>query len=313
MGKRILFLLFVLFFHERISAQESMEMFYFNSNNDFLLDSIGCSYYRIAKTREARSEIDTVLTIYCNTERIRTVEIVNNRGQRNGSYTRYYEAGSLAVKGEFSEGNPVQIREWYTNEKQKSVERYEDENRWIEQYWDSLGNQIIKDGNGFCDCQLSEFFGGAKHQKGKVVNGQPDSVWIGQNEDGSLYYTERYDKGKFLGGISYDDLGNRYEYTVYAEAAEPVKGMQGFYQHVGKVLKYPAGARRRGVEGKVFVEFVVEKDGSITSLRAIRGIGSGCDEEAISAVGSSPKWKPAIERGQKVRTRYVVPITFKLG
>ena len=290
-----------------------MEVFYFNKHNNFLLDSVGCSYYRVARTREARSETDTVLTIYCNTERIRTIEIVNKSGQRNGTYTHYDEAGNLAVSGEFLEGVPVLIREWYSNEKQKSIERYSDESRWIEQYWDSLGNHIIKDGNGYCDCSLSEFYGGAKRQLGKVINGQPDSVWTGLNVDGSIYYTERYNKGKFLGGISYDSLGNRYEYTVLSEAAEPVKGMQGFYQHVGKVLKYPAGARRRGVEGKVFIEFVVEKDGSITSLRTIRGIGSGCDEEAISAVGSSPKWKPAIERGQKVRTRYVVPITFKLG
>jgi periplasmic protein TonB len=102
-------------------------------------------------------------------------------------------------------------------------------------------------------------------------------------------------------------------FLVVEESAAPIGGMPAFYDYVGKKLKYPAQARRMGIEGKVFVEFVIEKDGSITDVKAIKGIGAGCDEEAVRVVESAPKWKPGKQRGKPVRQRMVLPINFKLG
>ena len=89
--------------------------------------------------------------------------------------------------------------------------------------------------------------------------------------------------------------------------------MPAFYEFVGKKLKYPAQARRMGIEGKVFVEFVIERDGTITDVKAIKGIGAGCDEEAVRVLQTAPKWKPGKQRGKPVRQRMVFPIAFKLG
>ena len=97
------------------------------------------------------------------------------------------------------------------------------------------------------------------------------------------------------------------------ETATPKGGMSAFYKYVGDKMKYPAQARRMGIEGKVFVEFVINRDGSITDVKAIKGIGAGCDEEAVRVVQSAPPWNPGKQRGKPVRQRYVVPITFKLG
>jgi protein TonB len=97
------------------------------------------------------------------------------------------------------------------------------------------------------------------------------------------------------------------------ETAAPIGGMPAFYEFVGKKLKYPAQARRMGVEGKVFVEFVIERDGTITDVKAIKGIGAGCDEEAVRVLQSAPKWKAGKQRGKPVRQRMVLPIAFKLG
>jgi protein TonB len=102
-------------------------------------------------------------------------------------------------------------------------------------------------------------------------------------------------------------------FLVVEESAAPQGGMPAFYEYVGKKLKYPAQARRMGIEGKVFVEFVIEKDGSITDVKAIKGIGAGCDEEAVRVVGGAPHWKPGKQRGKPVRQRMVLPISFKLG
>ncbi len=102
-------------------------------------------------------------------------------------------------------------------------------------------------------------------------------------------------------------------FSVVEESAAPKGGYPAFYKFVGDKIKYPAQARRMGVEGKVFVEFVVNRDGSIVDVKAIKGIGAGCDEEAVRIVQSAPAWTPGKQRGKPVRQKMVIPITFKLG
>jgi len=102
-------------------------------------------------------------------------------------------------------------------------------------------------------------------------------------------------------------------FTIVEDPASPIGGMTAFYQYVGDKIKYPPQARRMGVEGRVFVEFVIDEDGSITEVRAVKGIGAGCDEEAVRILQAAPKWKPGKQRGKPVKQRMVLPITFKLG
>ena len=83
-------------------------------------------------------------------------------------------------------------------------------------------------------------------------------------------------------------------------------------EYVQKNLKYPMMARESDIQGRVFVGFVVEKDGSISNVRVLRGIGGGCDEEAVRVVQSLPKFKPGKQRGNPVRVQYTLPIVFKL-
>ena len=77
-------------------------------------------------------------------------------------------------------------------------------------------------------------------------------------------------------------------------------------------LKYPQMARETGIQGTVYVGFIVEKDGSITQVTILRGIGGGCDEEAIRVAKMMPKWKPGKQRGKEVRVSYSMPIKFTL-
>ncbi len=102
-------------------------------------------------------------------------------------------------------------------------------------------------------------------------------------------------------------------FTMVEETATPQGGMPVFFEHIGNKLNYPLQARRMGIEGKVFVEFVVETDGSISNVRAKKGIGAGCDEQAVIAVKTAPKWNPAKNKGVVVRQQFVLPITFKLS
>lgn len=89
-------------------------------------------------------------------------------------------------------------------------------------------------------------------------------------------------------------------------------GPEAFYNHIRQEITYPLQARQAGVEGRVDVEFVVDKDGSISDVQAIKGIGAGCDEEAVRVVNSIPPFKPAKQNGKPVRVRMVVPVVFEL-
>ncbi|MBR6227395.1 MAG: energy transducer TonB [Bacteroidales bacterium] len=83
-------------------------------------------------------------------------------------------------------------------------------------------------------------------------------------------------------------------------------------KYVGSHIKYPQIARETGIQGRVFVSFVVEPDGSISNVKLLRGIGGGCDEEAMRVIKSLPKWKPGKQRGKAVRVSYQIPVFFKL-
>ena len=103
------------------------------------------------------------------------------------------------------------------------------------------------------------------------------------------------------------------DFVLFSEvAAKPKNGYKAFYQYIADHLKYPSQARRMGVEGRVFIQFIIEKDGSLTDIKVIKGIGSGCDEEAIRVLQDAPKWSPGRQRGQKVRVKKSIPILFKL-
>ncbi|MBR5082689.1 MAG: TonB family protein [Bacteroidales bacterium] len=89
-------------------------------------------------------------------------------------------------------------------------------------------------------------------------------------------------------------------------------GESKMMEYIGKNIKYPQIARETGIQGRVFVSFVVEPDGSISNVKVLRGIGSGCDEEAVRVVKSMPKWKPGKQRGKAVRVSYQTAIYFRL-
>ncbi len=78
-------------------------------------------------------------------------------------------------------------------------------------------------------------------------------------------------------------------------------------------IKYPEMAKESGIQGTVYVTFVVEKDGSISNVKVLRGIGGGCDEEAVRVIKNMPKWKPGKQRGRPVRAQFNMPIRFILA
>lgn len=89
-------------------------------------------------------------------------------------------------------------------------------------------------------------------------------------------------------------------------------GMEALMKYLSENIKYPEQAKKENIQGKVYMRFVVERDGSIVDAEILRGIGGGCDEEALRVVNAMPKWEPGKQKGTPVRVQYNLPIVFKL-
>ena len=92
----------------------------------------------------------------------------------------------------------------------------------------------------------------------------------------------------------------------------PNGGMAGLMQFLSKNIKYPTIAQENGTQGRVTVQFVVNKDGSIVDAKVLRGVDPYLDKEALRVINSMPKWKPGMQRGKAVRVKYTVPVMFRL-
>lgn len=82
--------------------------------------------------------------------------------------------------------------------------------------------------------------------------------------------------------------------------------------YISKNLKYPDVAAENGIQGRVYINFVVEPDGRVTNVKVVRGVDPSLDKEAVRVVSSSPKWKPGMQRGKPVRVQFTIPIIFVL-
>lgn len=117
---------------------------------------------------------------------------------------------------------------------------------------------------------------------------------------------------------SYDYDGAGYDEGDYGEedVFQVVEDMPTFpgdiNKWLGKNVKYPVIAQENNIQGRVTVQFVIERDGSITDVKVLRGVDPSLDKEAVRVVKSMPKWKPGKQRGKPVRVSYTVPINFRL-
>jgi len=99
-------------------------------------------------------------------------------------------------------------------------------------------------------------------------------------------------------------------FTAVEQSPEFPGGLEAFYKFLVKNVHYPDAARNNNTSGRVIVQFVVERDGSLSDIKVVRSLGDGCDEEALRVMKLSPRWKPGIQNGNPVRVIYSIPVNF---
>ncbi len=104
------------------------------------------------------------------------------------------------------------------------------------------------------------------------------------------------------------------EYVDYTdEMPTPAGGQDAFMAFLAKNIKYPKSGQRMGLQGRVFVQFIVDEQGNLTDIKVIKGINADFDNEAVRVLSQSPQWKPGKQRGRPVKVRMVIPIIYKLN
>ena len=245
-------------------------------------------------TRIGITKTGTFLYFYENGKR---KSILNyEKDKPIGAYFEFYETGEKKLEGV------------WTDSKENVIPNIK-----IKNCWNENGIQTINEGTGFFE---EIYFKGSLPYRnnvngfgsGKIVNNLKDSIWTGYNKKTKISYSENYNRGELISGVSIDSTKVEYKYTLSEIRPIPKKGMQDFYEHIARNFNTP---KVEGLEGKVYITFVVDVDGTLTDFKILRDIGFGTGEEAIRAVKNYKGWIPGEQRGRKVRCHYSLPINVK--
>jgi TonB family protein len=232
-----------------------------------------------------------------------------------GSQISFFPNGHRMKICSYDNGVPVDaMTEYYPNGKFYDKKLYiktvtEETDLVLKDCSDSTGNVLAKDGNGKWIKWNADFTGIIA--RGAIENGHEEGSWI-LKDNYNVEYSCEYQKGVI---ISRNDL-----HTPGAVGSGPTEqvpefpgGLDAFIRFIQRNTHYPNAARTDNISGQVTVSFVVERDGTIIEIKVQRGLGHGCDEEAVRVMKLSPRWKPGMQNGKPVRVAYSVPISFGIN
>lgn len=145
-----------------------------------------------------------------------------------------------------------------------------------------------------------------------IINVVEDDVEVEDDIEIDIEFDEDEAMEEFEFVVEDEEIEEQHIFLVVENMPEFPGGEAAMYKFIGKNIEYPRMAKESGISGRVFITFVVERDGSVTDVQILRGIGGGCDEEAVRVIRKMPRWSPGKQRGKPVRVQYRMPIKFTL-
>ncbi|MFY7888222.1 MAG: energy transducer TonB [Spirosomataceae bacterium] len=225
--------------------------------------------------------------------------------------TEYFPNGRIKKINHLLGDNQQKEIDWYPNGLVAAVKLIDIKLKSSVQYtsvWDTLGKQLLGS-----KASIVKFFEADEIQEGYIQNGFKQGIWHGKNKVGKIIYREQFNEGVFLLGETYigKDTVNYKEVEIEPQYKE---GLRAFSKYLAMNLKYPAKAQKQAVTGKVYIEFTVCTDGTLCDFNVLKGLGYGCEEEAVRVIKqSSGNWKPAIVRGKSEKRKITMPIGYMLA
>jgi periplasmic protein TonB len=278
-------LLVTLITISHLSALSQSARQYFDEKGKLLPGPEGVNYYR---ETTPKGKLYIVKNFYSSSEQLAmeaTCSEIEPRLVYEGPYKTYHKDGKMMEDGAYNDNKKIGLwKTYYENGQQEKEVLYEKDKALHQQHWDEFGTAHLMNGSGH-------------YTEKNSIRGEQ--------------HIEILDR---LLIASYSiDVGGDTTYSIAEETATYNGGMPELYETIGKALRYPADARRRGIEGKVFVEFVIEKDGEIHEVKAIKGPDRILNEEAERVMRMMNDWTSGKVSGKPVRQRMVLPIAFRLG
>ncbi|HEX7367466.1 MAG TPA: TonB family protein [Pelobium sp.] len=282
-----------------------------------VFDKDSADYIRTIATEKNNENLYDVTEYYLDNSPRRIANSLTSSlfPRYNGKVITYFKNGNIAAEELFVNGRLKGISNYYFANKQlrKSANFEIEKNKSVEVVLalnDSTGTQFLdKDGTG--TFKTVDENGNAL--QGTYTKGLKDKTWKTVDQKKSETYLDEYKAGEYVKGKTIDAQGNETEYDGLESLPTFKGGSQAFGSFLAANLRYPSDARDNNVQGRVFLQFVIEKDGSLVEAKVLRGIGHGCDEEALRVINKSPNWNPGMQRGKAVRVSYTVPIFFQLA
>ena len=283
----VLFILVLLIYVSATAQSKETITKYFDSNWHPVPDAKTAAYYQSVEVLDAMSLVRT----YYISGKIESIGEckVDNTAIRNGKHRNYYEDGTLKSEEEYKDGVPVGIHKTYHKNGKPEKE------------------MIVKPGPGITDDVFVHYY----TESGEELLSHGNGVVKAMSENDYDQYEEFRDSIMVSLYNFYKGSGD----TIYLTIEKPAEyrgGLGALARDVSAALNYPKSARRNGLQGTVFVMFVIDKEGKIIDPDVVKGFDPACDAEALSVVKSLKPWIPGESRGKPANCRFVLPIKFKL-
>jgi periplasmic protein TonB len=267
-----------------VHAQEWSAVAYFDKDWQPAKDSLQAVYYRTVEPQQGKVLVKDFYRATRSLQMEALCSSISPKLVQDGLATFYYQNGTVQRTGMYSNGIQVGLHHsFYENGTPRSIKIYGDKEERIAQFWSPVGVPLLEQGTGlFVDAE----------------NLQPIHVQVRDSVQLFRYVVEAAND------------------TIYLYTQTPVEyrgGMEAFYRGLSKSINYPMQARRKGVEGTVFVQFTVNKSGEPTDASVLKGIGAGCNEAAVEACLKQKNWQPGMLDGKPIKMRMVLPVIFRLN
>ncbi|MBL6449180.1 energy transducer TonB [Fulvivirga sp. 29W222] len=300
-----------IFFFINLSLYGQQEAVQYLDKDFFPTEEESASYYKTYQNSEENGN-QWIEKIYRVSGALYSEGRYEN-DMKQGAFIKYYANGAKWKEALFDQGIATTIKIWFRNGQiMEEGPVYDNEYR-VTSSWDSLGNMLVQKGTG---SYISYHENGMVNEKGELDGYLKQGQWEGFYENGAMYYIEEYKYGSLIEGKSWNEAEELFSYSTLHTSDDFMEKAEKFYSKIARKLRYPPTARRRGIQGKVYIMFFINENGKMCDAVVLKGIGYGCDTEVLRVfelISEELKFQPMLDRGQYSRTKIVLPITFKLG
>lgn len=298
---------------------QRQNVYYLKNSGQAVSNRDSADYTRIVREPDSGSVLYKVMEFYMNgTPKLLGLSSTIDPVKFEGISTTFDKSGKRGSVLNFKSGRlSGEQYYYYPNGKLREVRTYLSpdkdlkESYLINSFNDSTGKVLVTAGNGHYqndDHQTKTF------AEGDLKDGLKQGEWKISVKNDSIIVNETYNSGTLVKGTAKFANGEVFTYDKPETLPQFPGGVNAFGKFLSRTLRYPIDAQRNGIQGRVILAFVVEKDGSLTDIRPVGKSPSPLlTEEATRVLNESPKWQPGIQYGRAVRVKYTVPIVFNLG